>query len=187
MMSQDGKYRYLETPDLQAISVPYASGRLSMYVLLPTAASNVAKLCQSLTPANWEGWMGRLAEREGTLKLPRFRVEGDLSLDKALKALGMTDAYIEGRADFGPMCGGGVWVDTVRHRTYLRVNETGTEAAAITAVPMMMGKSMMPAGPFTMVVDHPFVCAIRDNKTGALVFLGAIVDPGNAPRIGRGG
>jgi serpin B len=181
MMEQSGQYACLATRQFEAVSLPYASGRLSMYVFVPTAESDLNTLCRSLTAQTWGVWMGGFAERPGKVELPRFETAGGLALDETLKALGMREAFVAGRADFGPMCGGGVWVGTVRHGTYIRVAEKGTEALAAAQMPMMMKSST----PILMAADHPFLWAIRDNKTGALVFLGVIVDPGDAPRIGR--
>jgi serpin B len=180
MMAQLGEYLYLETLEFQAVNLPYESGRLSFYVFLPKATDGVESLCKSVTPESWQGWMSQFAPREGTLNLPHFRVQDDLHLGTALKHLGMTDAFAEGRADFGPMCGGGVWIDDVRQRTYLYVHERGTEAAAITQM-MIYGSMIMPhRDQFAMIVDHPFLFAIRDNGTGAILFMGVVVDPGNA-------
>jgi serpin B len=93
--------------------------------------------------------------------------------------MGMGIAFDEDRADFRNMTNTRIWVDRVEHRTVADVNESYTEAAAaITVDTRMKGMILIPPAGFTMVVDHPFLCAIVDNRTGAIIFLGAIVDPG---------
>ena len=180
MMSQSGKYDYLETGDLQGISLPYGHERMSLYLLLPKSVTGLKKLCDSLTAEQWEGQLSQFQSREGTIKLPRFRAECDFSLNDALKALGMGVAFDDQRADFGAMCPipPNVWIEQVKHKTFVEVNEEGTEAAAVTSVEMgATAAPMEPEPPFKMVVDHPFFCAIRDNETGTILFMGAIVDP----------
>jgi serine protease inhibitor len=180
LMSRSGEYPYAETGAFQAISLPYGRRRVSMCILLPAKTSSLAQLCQTLTPENWDAWLSQLHSREGTIKLPRFRTECDFKLNDSLKALGMADAFDPARADFTAMSPQAppLWIDEVKHKTFVEVNELGTEAAAATSVGMAMSAKMPPAAPFVMVVDRPFLCAIRDNATGALLFLGAIIEPG---------
>jgi serine protease inhibitor len=182
LMSQSGEYRYAETDAFQAISLPYGKERVSMYVFLPAKASSLAKLCDSLTPEAWGDWISQMREREGTIKLPRFRTECDLTLNDSLKALGMADAFEPGKANFSAMCSKvqPLWISEVKHKTFVEVNEVGTEAAAVTSIAMAgaAAPEKQPPPPFVMVVDRPFLCAIRDNQTGTVLFLGAIVEPG---------
>jgi len=180
MMSQSGEYPYLETEGFQAISLPYGQERVSMYVFLPSKGSSLKKLCQGLTAETWDEWMSKFVTKEGSIKLPRFRTECDFSLNDSLKALGMEVAFDHDRADFGAMCPTppNVYIDEVKHKTFVEVNEEGTEAAAVTSVEM--GVTAAPPSeerPFEMVVDRPFLCAIRDNETGTVLFMGAIVEP----------
>ena len=184
MMAQDGKYPYQESPTFQAIVLPYASGHLSFCVFLPKATSSLAALCQGLTSEKWHKWMSRFSSRKGFLNLPKLRVQPQADLNVALKDLGMTDAFDAERADFSPMSPrGGVWIGDVRQRMYLRVWEQGTDAAALTAT-MFAGGETMGEGKFYMHVDHPFLFAIRDNATGAILFMGVVTDPGESPGMG---
>jgi serine protease inhibitor len=180
MMSQSGEYPYLETEDFQAISLPYGQKRVSMYVLLPSKASSLKNLCQELTAENWDEWTHKLATREGTIKLPRFRTECDFTLNDALKALGMEVAFDPNQADFGAMCPTPpiVYINQVKHKTFVEVNEEGTEAAAATSIGMAGAAAPSETRPpFEMIVDRPFFCAIRDRATGTVLFMGAIVAP----------
>jgi serpin B len=120
-----------------------------------------------------------LQEVEYTLYMPKFRYESSFSLKEALAAMGMTDAFYAERADLSGMDGKrdrDLFVSAVVHKALVRVDEEGTEAAAATAVVIRMGGA--PGGePLVMVVDRPFIFLIRDVKTGAILFIGRVVDP----------
>jgi serpin B len=111
--------------------------------------------------------------------LPRFKLAYQATLNDALKALGMGIAFDGRRADFSGMTADGkpgASIDEVKHKAFVEVNEEGTEAAAVTSIGMVR-LTMAPQRSFSMVVDRPFFCAIRDNQTGALLFMGTIVEP----------
>jgi serine protease inhibitor len=177
LMSQSGKYRYYEGQGFQSASLPYGGGRLSMYVFLPDQRSSLEAFTQELNRKRWDEWMPRYRETEGRIALPRFKLEYETTLNDALQALGMAIAF-SSRADFGDMCSSEphVCVDEVKHKTFVEVNEQGTEAAAVTSVGMMRA-SFSPQRTFSMIVDRPFFCAIRDNQTGTILFMGSIVEP----------
>jgi serpin B len=120
-----------------------------------------------------------LEPREGTVRLPRFEFASGFRLGDALRTLGMTDAFDPQAADFSGMVAEDasrrLAVDEVYHDTFLRVDETGTEAAAATGVVMV--ETSAPLEPFEFVADRPFLFAIRDRPTDTVVFLGRVVDP----------
>ncbi|NES94412.1 MAG: serpin family protein [Desertifilum sp. SIO1I2] len=176
LMSQRGNYRYLETNDFQAISLPYSNGRWSLYVFLPKPDRNLTQFQQQLNAENWNTWMDQFRRREGLIKLPRFKMEYSTNLEQTLSALGMGVAFSR-QAEFTQMTTEPVYIDQVKHKTFVEVNEEGTEAAAVTSIGIRTTSAQMPTAPFQMVVDRPFFCAIRDNQTGSLLFLGSIVDP----------
>jgi len=174
MMSQTGRYRYYENEQFQAVSLPYGKGRLSLYVFLPSENSDLTSFSQQLTSANWEKWLTQFSQREGSIRLPRFQMEYDLTLNDTLKALGMEVAF-EDSADFSAM-GDNLALSEVKHKTFVEVNEEGTEAAAVTSGRVMAVSAPIDP-PFQMVVNRPFFCAIRDNQTGTILFMGSIVEP----------
>jgi serpin B len=120
-----------------------------------------------------------MRETPGGISLPEFKLEYGTRLNDALSGLGMGVAFDRDRADFTDMTDGRrVWIDRAEHKTVMDVNERGTQASAATASLIMKGPVNLPMpGGFDMVVDHPFLCAIVDNQTGAIIFLGAITDP----------
>ena len=173
---------YLETSTFQAVRLPYGSGRLSFYVFLPTKECGMKAFHQTLTSSNWNGWMSDFESVEGTLLLPRFKSEYELTLNDPLIALGMGIAFDSQRADFmgmaKPRFGGNFCIGEAKHKTFVDVTEEGTEAAAVTSIGMIECTSIrMPKRTFFMNVDRPFFCAIRDDKTGTNLFLGTIVEP----------
>ena len=117
---------------------------------------------------------------KGRIVLPRFRLEYQSSLKQSLAALGMGIAFDAGRANFTGMFnapGANAYVNDVVHKTFVDVNEEGTEAAAVTSVEMRVTSAMEPERPFEMIVNRPFFFAIRDEKTGLILFMGSIVNP----------
>jgi len=177
LMSQKGKYRYYETNEFQAINLPYGSGRLSMYVFLPKTNVKLADFYNKLTAQNWQQWMKQFSLKDGEIILPKFKLEYNLTLNEALKALGMEVAF-QDRANFSNMTSQEVQIDEVKHKTFVEVNEEGTEAAAVTSVGIRATSALpIEEPPFKMLVDRPFFCAIRDNQTGTILFMGSIVDP----------
>jgi serpin B len=177
MMSQSGKYRYYENETFQAVSLPYGKERLSLYVFLPRKNTSLDAFQQQLAIENWQQWMSQFKIRNGSIQLPRFKLEYDIQLNTALKALGMEEAFDDSRANFSNMTSASVKIDEVKHKTFVEVNEEGTEAAAATSVRATLTSARMPEAPFQMVVDRPFFCAIRDNQTGTVLFMGSIVEP----------
>lgn len=183
LMTQTGRYRYLESQDMQAVGLPYVGARLSMYFFLPAPRSDVARMARALSDTSWESWMSRFRDTEGSVSIPRFRLKYDIRLNQALQALGMGPAFDSQRADFSAMLAPGsgaprIWIDEVKHKTYIDVNEEGAEAAAVTGVGMRMA-SFAPVRTFRMVVDRPFFCAIADDQSGLILFMGRVSDPQN--------
>lgn len=177
MMAQSGKYQYYENDTFQAISLPYGDGRLSFYVFLPSQSTNLDTFQQQLTPENWQQWSNQFRMRDGAIQLPRFKFDYEIQLNNALKALGMESAFDDARANFSNMTSQPVVIDEVKHKTFVEVNEEGTEAAAATSIAIAPTSLSMPETPFQMIVNRPFFCAIRDNQTGIILFMGSIREP----------
>ena len=182
MMVQSGYYLHHETEKFQAVSLPYGEGRVSMYVFLPRQSSSIEEFQMLLTAKNWQSWMSQFYSMEGNVVLPRFKVEYDTSLKDSLSALGMDVAFSDdanfngmGAVNLSNMALVPLKISDVIHKAIIEVNEEGTVAAAATAVIMATTTSIMPS--FSMIVDRPFFHAIRDNQTGALLFMGFVLDP----------
>lgn len=173
-MSRTEEFEYYENDAFQAVQLPYAGGEVSMYVFLPK--KSLDEFLQNLTIGNWERWTAQLRSRKGTVGLPRFKLENDYDLKHVLEAMGMTVAFTR-QANFHGISDEPLYIGWVKQKTYVDVNEEGTEAAAVTGIGFQGAAVRREPPPFRMVVDRPFFLAIRDNQSGAFLFLGAIVDP----------
>ena len=178
MMMRTGRYAFYEAEDYQAINLPYGDGQMSMFIFLPAPKSNLNDFLDSVNAENWENWMTQFREQEKIVEIPKFKLEyGTKELNDALTTLGMGVAFDENRADFSRMAsletlGGNLYIEKVAHKTFIEVNEEGSEAAAVTSVGV--GVKSLPR-PFT--VDRPFFFAIRDKETGTVLFMGTVVEP----------
>jgi len=178
MMEQRGFFRYLATDSFQAVDLPYGDGAFGMTIFLPYAASGVDALIARLDPDTLVYWINCFFGDSGDVYLPKFKLEYELGLNDVRSSLGMEIAFTPGAADFSRMYEyADIWIDSVLHKTFVEVNEEGTEAAAATAVSMELGPQ--PAG-FWFRADHPFVFMIRENGSGTILFIGRIMDPGSA-------
>jgi serpin B len=178
MMSSTGSYRYNKTQTYEAISLPYGAGKVAMYIVLPAASSGLRGLQNWLDAGTWQGLPATLQEAMGTIVLPRFTVDYGTGLKTALVALGMGLAFDPLRADLSAMVeldGQRAYIGDARHKTVLKVDERGTLAAAVTSIGV--AATAMPMSTFKMTVNRPFFCAIRDETTGLLLFMGGIADP----------
>lgn len=176
LMSQEARFSYTETKQFQAVSLPYGQGRMSLYVLLPKRGVQAADVVSGLDPASWNNALGKMKSAQVALTLPRFRANFQATLNAPLTALGMGSAF-GGDADFTPMGLHGGFLGAVIHKAILEVDEEGTVAAAATGVVMVTSSIRLPEKSIVMRVDHPFVCLLRDNATGTLLFAGVIQDP----------
>lgn len=180
MMFKRDDYSYLETKEFQAVRLPYKDRRFEMAVFLPSEGTDLNEFLKDKDADWWSNRMTQFREREGNLYLPRFKVEYKIGLNDPLIAMGMKNAFTAADADFTKMTPfQPAWISRVIHKTYIEVDEEGTEAAAVTAVEMaaMSAPEMDPPEPFTMRVDRPFFCAILERNSSALIFMGAIFKP----------
>jgi serpin B len=185
MMELADTLRYYRGDGFQGVSLPYGNGRFSMYVFLPDENSSLSAFHANLTPENWQAWMDRFERAEGTVILPKFKIEYMKQLNGQLTALGMGVAFDPDGANFRkmlPLPQGEYYnacISFVLHKTFVEVNEEGTEAAAVTVVGVVGITSIGPPHPepFYFKADRPFFYAIRDNQSGTILFMGSVVDP----------
>ena len=169
MMRREGEYPYFRGANFEATSLPYGDGRMSMYIFLPDRDSNLNKFLEDLNEEHWEGWIAQFQNRRHEIMLPCFKLEYEVRLNDTLEGLGMGITF-GGGADFSGM-GPSLFISEVRHKTFVEVNEEGTEAAAVTAVVGV--KSLPPA----FRVDRPFFFAIYDAETETILFMGTVTEP----------
>ena len=169
MMRREGEYPYFRGENFEATNLPYGDGQVGMYIFLPNRNSNLNKFLRDLNAENWEQWISEFQERRHDMILPRFKLEYEVSLNDTLEALGMGIAF-GGGADFSNM-GPSLFISEVTHKTFVEVNEEGTEAAAVTAV---VGVKSVPS---IFRVDRPFFFAIYDAETETILFMGTVTEP----------
>ncbi|XYI00176.1 serpin family protein [Sorangium sp. So ce1128] len=171
MMSGSAQVGYGEGDGYEALELPYDGGELSMVLVLPAEGG---ELEAGLDRERLVGVIGSLGTRSVTMTLPRFKFESTLDLVPQLAELGMPIAFT-GRADFSGIDGqGGLFISDVLHKAFVSVDEAGTEAAAATAV--VIGETSAPE-PATIRFDRPFLFFIRDIETGAILFVGRVMNP----------
>ncbi len=179
MMEVKSRFKYFEDSLLQAIDVPYGNGNYSMTVILPQYGEDIEEFISGLTQEKWDEWMDSFIEDSVNLFLPKLKLEykTDSILKEALKEMGMEIAFDPDRANFTDMADpSDIWIGRVIHKTFLEIDEEGTEAAAATVVEMW--ESSVPGETEIIIrIDRPFIFAIRENHSGTILFIGKIVDP----------
>lgn len=177
MMKQVATLGYVAGEGYQAVELPYDSDEISMVVLLPDSA-NFETFEQGLETQKVSDILSSLRPTYIALMMPRFEFESGLSLKDTLSGMGMSLAFSED-ADFSGMTGNpGLFISDVIHKASVAVDEDGAEAAAATAVPITLGIGSGPPAPSVKVtIDHPFIFLIRDIETGAILFVGRVLDP----------
>ncbi len=176
MMVQEETYGYAILDGYRALELPYQNGDVSMLVVLPDEG-RFGAVEQALSSAMMDEIASGLTYGPVMLSLPKFTYESSFSLNDALQGLGMTDAFDADRADFSGMDGNrDLFIGNVLHKAFVSVDESGTEAAAATAV-IMEFMSAPILEPIEFTVDRPFIYLVRDNLTGTLLFVGRVMDP----------
>ncbi len=173
MMQHEGRMRFAREPGLSAVDLYYGNSAFAMTLLLPDSTSDINAVTESLSGADWNKLLGEFHEGEVDLFLPRFRIEWKRQLNDDLRALGLGVAFTDA-ADFTGMSDQGrrLRISRVIQKTYVDVNEEGTEAAAVTSVGI---EATSLHEPFTVRFDRPFIFAIRERFSGTILFIGKIV------------
>jgi serpin B len=159
---------------VRVIDLPYGGDAFTMTILLPRTGVALDDAIGELDGSRWQAIVAGLEEDGTIVALPKFTFEYELEMNDVLKALGMGIAFTPRQADFSKMrVANDLYIDHVKHKTFVDVNEEGTEAAAVTSV----GIGVVSAGPREYAVDRPFVFAIRERFSGTIIFIGKILDP----------
>lgn len=175
MMHVTGDFSYFANESFQAIDLPYGDAGFTMTIVLPKKPTHIDSLIAQLTPEKWSAWMGSFSKHAVELSMPKFTLQYDITMNDVLSALGMGIAFTDA-ADFTRMYKpGNLAISKVKHKSFVQVDEEGSEAAAVTSVEIIF--TSFGGGPVSMRIDHPFVFAIRENHSQTILFIGKIVAP----------
>jgi serine protease inhibitor len=179
MMYGKRYHRYADADGVQLLELPYKGDRLSMVAILPKERVGLAAVEKTLDGLRLGQWLGQLdsaGPREVRVYLPKVEFRSSYQLVEPLKAMGMSIAFQPHQANFRGIADTDLFISQVVHKTFLRIDEKGTEAAAATGIEAEL-TSAPAVPPPTFRADHPFLVLIRDRPTGAVLFLGRIADP----------
>lgn len=177
LMVQKNDFNYSENDELQAIELLYGDGNFSMVVLLPKENININDFAIQLTEEKLNSILSSITIQKGTLWLPKFKTEYKSTLNDFLNSLGMGIAFTPGEADFTNMFKTKeLFINSVLHKTFVNVDEEGTEAAAVTSVGMGT-TSVGGDKEFAMKVNRPFLFLIREKNSSSVLFIGKIMNP----------
>ncbi len=174
------KYLHREDDGVAVVELPYESGPFAMAIVLPTNNDGLAEVEAKLDATRFDGWMKAARHRKVDVQLPKFELRPEsIRLGKTLIAMGLETAFDPSKADFTAMAPASeqIVLDEAFHKAFVAVDESGTEAAAATAVVARAGGVPQPEEPVAFHADHPFLFAIRDTSNGAILFMGRVTNP----------
>ena len=157
-----------------AIDLPYGDSVYSMTLLVPRGDNTAAGVLAQLNGQTWQQTIAGMSVQEMDLKMPKFKMTYEKTLNQALKELGMIKAFQPDMTHFSKIADAELYIDEVIHKAFVEVDEKGTKAAAVTSVGI--GVTSLPSYP-TIILDRPFLFAIRENQAGNVLFLGKLMDP----------
>ncbi len=176
-MNQTARFGYTETDSAQILEMRYGGTGIAFDVLLPKTPSGLPALEKLLTPQSLTGWLATLATHTVQVSLPKFKTGSAFDLGAALSTMGMPTAF-SNQADFSGIDGRrDLNISKVVHKAFVDLSEQGTEAAAATGVVLRSMAMRRPEPPIVFRADHPFLFLIRDTTSGAVLFIGRLMDP----------
>ncbi len=176
LMHQENEFLHYSDQSVQVVDLPYGDGDFSLTVIFPNPDITVDDIIAGLDNDLWNQWIDGLEMDSGTVYLPKFKIEYTTSLIPALADMGMNIAFAPRAADFKKITTDmNIYISGALHKTFIEVNEEGTEAAAVTVI----GYESISNHPsyFAMYIDRPFLIAIREKVSGTILFMGKILKP----------
>ena len=171
------RFNYRQGDGFQAIELPYENTDLSMLIIVPDEG-RFADFETSFSAVQLATLMDEMQSTEVVLKMPSFSFDSDFDLADNLQAMGMSDAFNPGAADFSGMDGArDIYIGAVVHKAFVKVDEAGTEAAAASAVAMRASAMPNQQPPVELTIDRPFIFLIVDAPTQSILFMGRVTDP----------
>ncbi|MFO7891735.1 MAG: serpin family protein [bacterium] len=172
-MQQDGNFQYLETEQFRAVDLAYGQGNFSMSLLMPNSGYKISDIITGLDRNEWNTLVDQFSPVTMILKIPKFTLEYKINLNEVLKSLGMGIAFDEFRADFSDINPDyQLYISNVLHKSFIQVDEKGTEAAAVTSVEVSLTSV-----PMTVSFNRPFLFVIRERESNTVLFMGVLHEP----------
>lgn len=177
MMTTESSFNYASNDDFTAVELPYKNDKFSMHLFLPASGTTVDDLIEKLDGEIWNDWLDKYEMKdEVQVVLPKFKFDYEREMGPDLIDMGLGVAFT-GDADFSGISEIPLFISRVIHKTYIDVNEEGTEAAAVTAVVFELTSVNPDGGPIIVRFDRPFLFAITENSSKSIVFVGKMMEP----------
>ena len=178
MMKQNATLSYSNNELFEAVELYYGRGNYSMVIMLPKEGNEPEDIISEMDQDSWIMWMDNFGEANIQLTMPKFKLRYEKRLNQNLIDLGMGVAFSPGQADFSKINPDfQLFISFVRHKTFVDVNEEGTEAAAVTIVGIELTSAEGGDTPYHLNVDKPFVFAIKERDTKSIIFMGKVMEP----------
>jgi serpin B len=178
MMRKEEKLEYTSNSLFKAVKMPYGKGQYNMVVFLPADGKNSQDVIDAFSGSKWKSWMDGFETKDHVVvTMPRFKFAFEIGLNKVLEQMGMVKAFQPETADFSKITDEDLYISSVIHKSFIDVNENGTEAAAVTAIVFTTTSAGNEPPKTYFTVNKPFVFAITENDTGAILFLGEVNMP----------
>jgi len=178
MMKKEEKLDYSSNSLFNAIKMPYGKGQYNMIVILPAEGKNSQDVINSLSTNNWKTWMNNFEIKDPVVvTMPRFKFAFETKLNTVLQQMGMEKAFQPNIADFSKMSDEDLYISSAIHKSFIDVNENGTEAAAVTSITMTTTSIGNEPPKTYFYVNKPFVFAITEKDTDAILFMGEVQNP----------
>jgi serpin B len=174
MMEQTNYFPYYQDQFVQCVEMPYGNQAFSMVAILPANDMNIEQLIEYLDNDTWNNAVNHLYMREVGLKLPRFKIECELPLNEPVMNIGMKRIFCGGLENIADA---ELFVSCIKQKTFVEVNEEGTEAAAVTAVVISDSATDRPPTPVPFYANRPFLYLIKEKSTGSILFIGRMDNP----------
>lgn len=177
-MMLEGELEYMENEMVQAVKLPYGKGEMNMQVILPNEGVTLDEVAIEMNAESWKELQTQFKETNGIIKLPKFQIEYETILNESLQQLGINTAFDNKEADFSQMIEeeAPLWIHEVKQKTFINVNEEGSEAAAATSVEMRTTSAII-GDDFYMEVNRPFLFTISMEDSNTILFIGLISSP----------
>ena len=181
-MSMTMQFGYTESDGVQVLRMPYRGERLSMLVMLPSERNGLNHLEEIAAPEQIDRWKEDLLPTRVDILLPKFEMKTSYDLTRPLRDLGAANVFDQNISDLSAMADlrshQRLYVDTAIQDAYVKVNEEGTEAVAVTKIGGgIISTSLKPPEPVPFIADHPFLFLIQDDESGTILFMGRVSDP----------